>query len=497
MKATLWLIALATLLRLVFAGYTGLGIDESYMVAAAHTFDASYFDHPLASWWLELTARALTGSAAPLVVRLPFVIMAALTSWLLFVITARLYDERAGFWAVVAYSVSPVFSMASGCWVLPDGPVDLALTAFMLAVLRAPGLIGGKPRPMFWLAAGLFAGLAMLSKYNAALVIAGVGLGLLLTPQLRGEFRRPQLWLGVLLSLVLAAPVLWWNANHGWVSLHYQGGRVAGLHLRPYMPLYVWAGEALFVLPWLWLPMIWAQIRALRAGPAQAAPWLLAWAGLIPVLLFAAISIWSSTHILFHWAAPGELMLFPLLGAWARGISPGLRAGVASASGALLAGAMLFITAEVQFAFLPHLDMLSKPGKSPLLQIIDWTSIGAQIPPGIDAIAAQRWYDAGKVGYALALDHIDIPVTVFAGGPHQFAFSAPPASFIGKNVLVLSMPWSMEQTASFCASSFQSFTPGPVLTVTFHNSVLLAIPTYIGHDMRAVPTPTKSAASNA
>ncbi|WP_297444107.1 glycosyltransferase family 39 protein [Acidocella sp.] len=489
MKATLWLIALATILRLIFAGYTGLGVDESYMVAAAHSFDASYFDHPLVSWWLELGARALTGSAAPLVVRLPFVSLAAITSWLLFFITARLFDERAGFWAVVAYSVSPVFSLAAGCWVLPDGPVDLALAAFMLATLRATGFIDGKPTPNCWLVAGLFAGLAMISKYNAVLVIAGVGIGLLLAPRLRAQFRRPQLWLGVLIALGLTTPLLWWNAHHGWVSLHYQGGRVDGGHLRPYMPFYVWGGEALFVLPWLWLPMIWAQIRALRAGPAQAAPWLLAWAGLIPVLLFAVISIWSSTHILFHWAAPGELLLFPLLGAWARGISPRLRNTVAVGSGALLAGAMLFIAAEVQFAFLPHLDRLSKPGRSPLLQAIDWTSIGPQIPPGIDAIAAQRWYDAGKVGYALALDHVNIPVTVFAGGPHQFAFSAPPASFIGKNVLVLSMPWTMEQTASFCASSFQSFTPGPVLTVTFHGHVLLAMPTYIGHDMQAVPAP--------
>jgi 4-amino-4-deoxy-L-arabinose transferase-like glycosyltransferase len=360
------------------------------MVAAAHEFDASYFDHPLASWWLELGARALTGPVTPIVVRLPFVVLSGVTSWLIFLSTKRLFGERSGFWAVVSYTIAPVFSMAAGCWVVPDGPVDAALAAFIYALIRALGLPGEKPRPNWWLLAGLFAGLSLASKYNAALVIAGAGLGILFAPPLRGQLLRPQVWVAGVIALAIVSPVIWWNANHGWINFHYQGRRLAGLHLRAYMPFYVWGGEALFVLPWVWVPMILAQIRALRAGPSQAGPWLLAWAGLIPVVLFATISLWSSTHILFHWAAPGELMLLPLLGRWLRDFAPRLRNNIAMASGALLAGVMLFIAAQVQFGFFP--------GKPPLLQIVDWTSLGAEIPPGIDAIAAQRWYDAGKVG---------------------------------------------------------------------------------------------------
>ncbi len=72
MNPTVLVILLACAMRLVFAASTGLGIDESYMVAASGQFDASYFDHPLASWWLELGSRFIFGNAAPLVVRLPF-----------------------------------------------------------------------------------------------------------------------------------------------------------------------------------------------------------------------------------------------------------------------------------------------------------------------------------------------------------------------------------------------------------------------------------------
>jgi 4-amino-4-deoxy-L-arabinose transferase-like glycosyltransferase len=489
-NAAIWLIVAALIVRSIFAVFTGLEVDESYMVAAARGFDASYFDHPLASWWLELGARGLTGSLAPIVVRLPFVALSGLTSWLVFCTARLVFDERAGFWAVVAYTIAPVFSLAAGCWVLPDGPVDAALAAFMYALIRALGLPGDKPAPGWWLLAGLFAGLALDSKYNAGLVIAGAGLGMLLAPRLRGQLLRPQVWLAALIALAVLSPVIWWNAMHGWISFHYQGRRVAGLYLRFYMPFYVWGGEALFLLPWVWAPMIVALIRALRHGPAQPAAWLLAWAGLIPVVLFAAVSLWSSTHILFHWAAPGELMLLPLLGRWARDFfPPRLRDRVAMVSGGLLAGAMLFIAAEVQLGFIPDMGRLSTPGQSPLLQIIDWTSLGPQIPPGIDAVAAQRWYDAGKVGYGLERGGVDIPVTVVGGEIHEFMYSAPPRSFVGKNVLVLAMPWNMEQTASFCARFFKDFVPGPVLRVTFHGAVLLAIPTYVGTGMISPPVP--------
>jgi 4-amino-4-deoxy-L-arabinose transferase-like glycosyltransferase len=439
-RATAWLIALSLVVRLVFAGGTGLESDEAYMVAASHSFDASYFDHPLASWWLELGARALTGSAAPLVVRLPFVALSGVTCWLIFIVTRRLFDARAGFWAAVAYTIAPVFSVLAGCFVMPDGPLDAALVAFIYALIRAFGLPDGKPQPRWWLLAGLCAGLALDSKYNAALVIAGAGVGICLAPDLRGALRQPQVWLAGLIALAVISPVLWWNAGHGWISLRYQGGRVGGDHLRMFMPLLVWGGEALSVLPWVWLPMIAAQIRVLRAGPADAGSWLLAWAGLPPVLLFAAIGLWSSTHVLFHWAAPGELMLLPLAGRFARDAAPRLRNGVALVSGGLLAGVMLMFAAEVQTGFIPNPGRLGPFNKWLLLQAFDWTSLGPQIPSGIDVIDAQRWYDAGKVGYGLERAGLKIPVTVFASEIHEFKYSAPPELFVGKTVLILSMP---------------------------------------------------------
>ena len=48
-RAVLLLILIATAVRLGFGWALGLGVDESYMVAAGRTLSLGYFDHPPAS----------------------------------------------------------------------------------------------------------------------------------------------------------------------------------------------------------------------------------------------------------------------------------------------------------------------------------------------------------------------------------------------------------------------------------------------------------------
>lgn len=486
-------VLIAVALRLVFAAFTGLGIDESYMVAASNHFDWSYFDHPPVSWWLELGARRLTGSEAPFVVRLPFVALSALSSWLLYVLTNRLYGGRAAFWAVVAYSISPVFSLAFGCWVLPDGPLDAALLAAAYALVRALGIAetAREPEPGWWLAAGLFAGLALLCKYNAALTLAGACLFMLTDPVARRELRRWQPWAAGVLAVALFSPVIAWNFAHGWQSFHYQGGRATGLRLHVLAPLTVWGGEALFVLPWLWLPMVALLVAALRRGAADRRGWLLAMLAVIPIVLFALIGVWSSTRILYHWAAPGYLLLLPMLGNWAAGWRPVLRNGIARMSAVLLAGAALLIAAQIQYGVIPNLAQKSPPGKSPLLQAVDWTSVRhdflAQYAPGTP-VATLRWYDAGKIGYALGgLAN----VTVFGPEPHEFGISAPPASLIGRNVVLIAMPGDVSAIVKQYAPYFRTLEPAPSFSVIHNGEVLLVMPVLLGKDLLKAPCNAK------
>ena len=391
---------------------------------------------------------------------------------------------------MVAYNISPVFSLAFGSWVLPDGPLDAALLAALYAMLRSLGIDAAPtpPQPRWWLAAGFFAGLALLSKYSAGLaLLAGAGLAMLSDPVSRRELRRLAPWAAAVLAVLMFTPVLWWNAQHGWQSFDYQGGRATGLRLHPFAPLTIWGGEALFLLPWLWLPMVCLQIGALRRGPVERRSWLLSLLGLLPVVLFAVVGVWSSTKILYHWAMPGYLMLLPMVGNWADRFRPRLRNVVAALSGALLAVAALFITAEATLSFIPGLNHFFPAGKSPLLQIVDWDSAARGIPRQAQAVVALRWFDAGKIGYAL---RDRLPVTVFGPDPHEYGVSTPPAAtLLHKNVLILAMPGNVAEIADRYAPDFSLLRPGPALTVMHGHDVLLVIPTVMGTDLRKVPAP--------
>lgn len=100
-------------------------------------------------------------------------------------------------------------------------------------------------------------------------------------------------------------------------------------------------------------------------------------------------------------------------------------------------------------------------------------------------MAALRWFDAGKIGYALR--NTPLTVTVFGPEPHEFAFSAPPAALIGKNILIVAMPGNVSTIADQFAPDFASLQPGPGLSVMFDGHVLMAMPTLIGRDLLKTP----------
>src|SRR6266436_2557398 len=131
------LILLTFVARLLFAAALRLGIDESYMVAAGRKLQLSYFDHPPIAWWLAWGSAQLTGSESAVVVRLPFIVLFGLTTWLTYRVTSALFD-----------------------------PV-LGATACLIAALPADG----RAACGWWLAAGACAGLALCSKYSAALTV--------------------------------------------------------------------------------------------------------------------------------------------------------------------------------------------------------------------------------------------------------------------------------------------------------------------------------------
>jgi 4-amino-4-deoxy-L-arabinose transferase-like glycosyltransferase len=103
----------------------------------------------------------------------------------------------------------------------PDGPL---LFFWLLTLDRLSVALEDPDRLAPWLGVGLAWGGAMLSKYHAVLLPAGVLLHMVLWPQARRCLRAPGPYLAAAIGLMLFAPVILWNATHGWASFLFQGG---------------------------------------------------------------------------------------------------------------------------------------------------------------------------------------------------------------------------------------------------------------------------------
>jgi hypothetical protein len=481
------LLVLATFAaRVLFAAALGLGVDESYMVAAGRKLQLSYFDHPPIAWWMAWGAAHLSGSESPLTVRLPFIALFALTTFLMYRVTASLFGPRAGLWAAVMLNLAPVLGISVGTWVLPDGPLFAALLGAAICVIAAlPSQ--GRAAWGWWLGAGACAGLALCSKYSAVLTIIGLIAFLLTEPASRRWLVRPQPYAAGLTAAAIFLPVLIWNASHGWVSFLFQGGRTGG-QLRPFGPILTLAGEAAFLLPWIWFPLVACGFVALRRGPPDRERWLLVCLAAPPLILFATASLWG--NVLFHWAAPGYLMLVPLLGdAMARHwcTSRSLRIWLKSTAAFVVLGTAV-VASEAKFNWLPIIwDFPS--GKDPAVDVVDWTSVRQDLAerglldrPGL-VIAATRWSDAGKIDYALGSR---VPVICIGPDAHQYGLLARPDEYAGADLLIVART-SLEKIREEFELLFDAIDPVAPAMVLHAGRPALQLHLSLGHRLHKSP----------
>ncbi|MHA1113187.1 MAG: glycosyltransferase family 39 protein, partial [Alphaproteobacteria bacterium] len=384
----------------------------------------------------------------PLVLRLPFIVTFAGTTWLMFRLGARLFGAWAGAWAALALNLAPVLTISAGGWIVPDGPLMFFLLASALCLNEALFGGGGKARPyLWWSLAGIFLGLAFLSKYHAALFGLGVLAYLIVTPGRRRLLVHPAPWLGAALALAVFAPALVWNAGNDWVSFLFQGGRGSpGGGLRPDRVLTSILGQAAWLLPWIWVPLVWRLYRGLRDGPAASAEaektWLLCWLALPAIAIFTLIPLWGGRG-LPHWQMPGYLLLFPLLGAWFedwRGRAPvRARRAVRGAVGAMLViAALLGSHTATGWGRVVAPSLLRKG--DPSLEALDWRDLrtalaarGLLDAPGLFAVSV-HWIEAGKIGAAIG-DRL--PLLCLSGDPRNFAFQHDPAEFAGRDAIIV------------------------------------------------------------
>lgn len=298
-------------IRLVVAAALPLTEDEAYYRLWAQAPAFGYYDHPpMIAWWIWAGIR-LAGDSS-LGVRIVPVVGCAVTSLLVRRLAWLSGTGVAGAdTAGIFYNVMPLVA-AGGLLAVPDAPASLLWTATLVCAFEA--FVGRGLR--WWLAAGVTAGLACLSKYSALFLAPGVLLWLTASREGRRRLSSPGPWLAALVATALFSLNVFWNAGHHWATAARQFGRIAPHAFAPRFLAEFLLGQFLLLNPLV--AVLAAQSLAGPPGAGDGRGRLALAATSAPFLCYLLV---HSLHdrVEAHWTAP----LYPAIAVLAA-LAPGL-----------------------------------------------------------------------------------------------------------------------------------------------------------------------------
>jgi dolichol-phosphate mannosyltransferase len=306
-----WLLGGITAFRILVIATTQLADGEAYYYLWSRFPALSYYDHPpLVAWMTWLTTRFSHGGFA---VRFGPVVCSTIFLVLLYRLGEKLFSPRAGFIAVAIISALPAF-LFTGFVLNPESPLA---PIWVLDLLIVEGM---RERDEAWrpLAAGLVTGLAFLAKYTGILLVPITLLYLAASPSSRRWLRRPALYLGGGVALLVALPVIVWNYQHQWASLtlHFVE-RTAAVSLTTTMHsgLQVLIGQLTAFQPLIFPGLMAALVVAIRRSGRDDRYRFLALTSW-PVLLFFFITMVRVRDSESHWTMVGYMPVALAAGGW-------------------------------------------------------------------------------------------------------------------------------------------------------------------------------------
>ncbi len=410
--------------RLASAGAIHLTEDEAYYRLWASAPALGYYDHPpMIAWWIWLGERVVGDT--PTGVRLLPILASALGSFLVFDF-ARLSglgaatSQRAAIWWNAT-----LLAGGGGILAVPDSPATLfwMLCLWSTAHARKQGIA-------WWLAVGIAAGLACLSKYSAIFLGPGVLLWWLADGSARRELAKPGPWIAAALALALFGLNVAWNAEHHWLTFDKQFGRITqgAMDLR-HVPEFL-VGQFLLLNPFVAIFLGRAMVR--REGRTKLAPFILTSA---PFALYLVVhSLHSSVQ--GHWPAPIYPALATAAAIAAEGAS-GVWRGLSRAApifGVALAGAALaWLVAS------PRGDWTRADPAAPLR---GWSAFAATLETR-RAAAGAAWLGALSYGVTAELSdqpEIKAPVIEIVDRQRYAGLALDPPADLARPGLVVDLP---------------------------------------------------------
>jgi 4-amino-4-deoxy-L-arabinose transferase-like glycosyltransferase len=282
------LIGAMTALRVTYACAIDLRTDEAYYWTWSKESVLAFLDHPPMIAWFIRFGTAIFGDTN-FGVRFAGIVAMLVTQLLLADIVRRVtHDAR----AIVLAVLMPEAALYYGLLMAKVSP-DVALIPFAVAMVWALIRLNESGDGRWWLAAGFFAGLSLLSKFTAMMLLPAVAAFLLVPRWRRRWLLSPYPWAAVLIAVILFLPVLIWNVGHDWASFRFQLVRATANHELSLRTVGDFIGLQFGLVGFVLFPVVLSALaltawRGYRRGDAVAI--LLSTAVIVPFAYF----LWKS-----------------------------------------------------------------------------------------------------------------------------------------------------------------------------------------------------------
>jgi 4-amino-4-deoxy-L-arabinose transferase-like glycosyltransferase len=213
----------------------------------AQSLELGYHKHPpLPSWALAATVRLFGPSIYWAYVLATLCLLGTATfTWL---VGRRLIGDRVAAAAIVLWGLNLCFSQRVQLY---NHNTVLVLWIAATAWFAMRSALATRGQPLWWIATGLTAAAAILSKYQAVVPLAGVVLALGWAGQLHRPAQRRGLLLAAAVLVLACAPHAVWVVHHDFSTLRYASDAVesSGLFERAGFVVSFFANQVRFSFP--------------------------------------------------------------------------------------------------------------------------------------------------------------------------------------------------------------------------------------------------------
>lgn len=189
-----------------------LYVDEAYYWVWSQHFDWGYYSKPPMVAWAISVATSLFGDGS-LVLKSVSILIYPLTATVIYLAAKELFDVKTAFYAGVLFFTTPAVSLSSLII-----STDVFLLFFWAMTLYMFVLSLKHDKLIYWILAGLFGGLGLLSKYNMILFMVSVFLYLIFSAEHRKVWSNRYFYLSLFIALIVFLPNLLWNYNNQFIS---------------------------------------------------------------------------------------------------------------------------------------------------------------------------------------------------------------------------------------------------------------------------------------